>query len=94
VSILHFILLLLVAGLCGSLGQVIAGFSRGGWLASIALGFIGALVGTWLARLAKLPDLFTLDIDGKPFPVIWSIVGSALFVAVLGLLWRQGRRVA
>jgi uncharacterized membrane protein YeaQ/YmgE (transglycosylase-associated protein family) len=90
-SILHLILLLLVAGICGSLGKALAGFSRGGWLASIALGFIGALLGTWLARLAALPDLFTLEIGGKPFPVIWSIVGSALFVAVLGLLWRQGK---
>ena len=64
-SILQFLLLLLVAGVCGSLGQTLAGFSRGGCLVSIALGFVGALVGTWLARLLGLPAIFTLHIEGS-----------------------------
>jgi uncharacterized membrane protein YeaQ/YmgE (transglycosylase-associated protein family) len=93
-SILHFLLLLLVAGICGSLGKVLAGFSRGGWVVSIGLGFVGALVGTWLAQLAKLPSMFVIDIEGQPFPVAWSILGSALFVAVLGWVWRRGARPA
>jgi uncharacterized membrane protein YeaQ/YmgE (transglycosylase-associated protein family) len=93
-SILHFLLLLLVAGVCGSLGRMLAGSSRGGWLVSIALGFVGALVGTWLAQLAGLPAIFALDIEGQPFPVVWSILGSALFVAVLGRLWRRGAGTA
>jgi uncharacterized membrane protein YeaQ/YmgE (transglycosylase-associated protein family) len=93
-SILHFLLLLLVAGICGSLGKMLAGFSRGGWLVSIGLGFVGALVGTWLAQLAKLPSIFVIDIEGQPFPVAWSILGSALFVAVLGWLWRGRERAA
>ena len=89
-SILHFLLLLLIAGICGSLGKALGGFSRGGWLVSIGLGFVGALIGTWLAHLAKLPSVFVVDIEGQPFPVVWSILGSALFVAVLGWLWRRG----
>ena len=89
-SILHFLLLLLIAGICGSLGKALGGFSRGGWLVSIGLGFVGALVGTWLAHLAKFPSVFVVDIEGQPFPVVWSILGSALFVAVLGWLWRRG----
>jgi len=93
-SIRHFLLLLLVAGICGSLGKVLAGFSCGGWLVSIGLGFVGALVGTWLAQLAKFPSVFVVDIEGQPFPVAWSILGSALFVAVLGWLWGRGARPA
>jgi hypothetical protein len=41
-SMLELLLLLLVAALIGAVGQAIAGYSRGGCLVSIALGFIGA----------------------------------------------------
>jgi len=88
-----FLILLLVAGVCGGLGQAIAGFSRVGCLGSIALGFIGALFGMWLARVMKLPELFAIRIaDQITFPIVWSIVGAALFVAALGLLTRRPPR--
>jgi uncharacterized membrane protein YeaQ/YmgE (transglycosylase-associated protein family) len=80
------VLLLLIAGVCGALGQAITGASRGGCLVSIALGFIGALVGLWLARLLGLPELFTVSVGGKSFPILWSIIGSALFVAVISFI--------
>jgi uncharacterized membrane protein YeaQ/YmgE (transglycosylase-associated protein family) len=73
----------------GAIGQSIAGYSRTGCLGSIALGFIGALVGVWLARSLGLPELFVIRTGGTRFPIIWSIIGSALFVAVLGLLTRH-----
>ena len=85
-TILDLIVLLVVAGICGGLAQALVGYSRGGCLVSIVLGFIGALLGTWLARLLALPELFTLVIGGHSFPVIWSIIGAALFVAILSLL--------
>ena len=85
------LLLLLVAGVCGALGQAISGFSRGGCLVSIALGFIGAILGMWLSRQLGLPELLILPVGGRSFPVVWSIIGAALFVAVIGLLTR-GRR--
>ncbi len=85
-TIVDLILLLVVAGICGALGQAIAGYSRGGCLVSVVLGFIGALLGTWLARLLALPDLFVLQVGGQGFPIIWSIIGAALFVALLSLI--------
>lgn len=88
-TISAFLLLLLVAGICGSLGQAVAGYSRGGCLVAIVLGFIGALFGQWLASLLGLPELFTLSIGGQAFPIIWSVIGSALFVAVLSLFTRR-----
>ncbi|HEV3470981.1 MAG TPA: GlsB/YeaQ/YmgE family stress response membrane protein [Pyrinomonadaceae bacterium] len=88
-SLIDLLLLLLVAGICGALGQAIGGFSRGGCLVSIALGFIGALLGLWLARHVGLPEPFPVEVGGRTFPVIWSIIGSALFVAVLGLITRS-----
>ena len=89
-NLVEFLLLLIVAGICGSVAQSIAGYSRGGCLASIALGFVGALLGTWIARQVQLPELLNLHFGDQPFPVIWSIVGAALFVAVLSLI--SGRR--
>jgi uncharacterized membrane protein YeaQ/YmgE (transglycosylase-associated protein family) len=87
----EFLVLLIVAGVCGALAQAIVGYSHGGCLVSIALGFIGALFGTWLARIMGLPELFALQVGDHSFPVIWSIVGAALFVAVLSLI-ASGRR--
>lgn len=87
-TLLDLLVLLLIAGLCGALGQAISGFSRGGCLVSIAIGFIGALLGMWLARQLGLPELFSIQIGTASFPVIWSIIGSALFVAVITLLTR------
>lgn len=88
-TLLDVLILLLVAGICGSLGQAIAGYSRGGCLVSIALGFVGALLGMWLARMMGLPELFPVRIGSTNFPIVWSIIGSALFVAVITLLTRS-----
>jgi hypothetical protein len=33
--------------------------------------------------------MFALRIGGQTFPVIWSIIGSALFVAVISLFARR-----
>lgn len=88
-TLLSLLILLLVAGICGSIGQAIAGFSRGGCLTSIALGFIGALLGMFIARALGVGEMFAVNIGGETFPIIWSIIGSALFVAVLSLFTRR-----
>ena len=88
-TLFDLLILLLVAGLCGAIGQAIAGYSRGGCLVSVALGFVGAVVGLWVARGLGLPELFALRVGGSTFPVVWSILGAALFVAVIGLLTRR-----
>ena len=88
-TLLDLILLLIVAGICGSLGRAISGYSHGGCLVSIALGFIGALIGMWVARAMNLPELLPVNIGGTHFPVIWSIIGAALFVAVISLISRS-----
>jgi uncharacterized membrane protein YeaQ/YmgE (transglycosylase-associated protein family) len=85
-SVLDFVILLVVAGICGAVGQTIVGYSRSGCLASIALGFIGALLGTWIARALELPEYFKLVVGDQTFPIIWSIIGAVLFVALLALI--------
>ena len=88
-TLVELLILLLVAGVCGSLAQALSGYSHGGCLVSIVLGFIGAVLGTWLARVTGLPEFFAVSAGGKQFPIIWSIIGGALFSATLSLLTRR-----
>lgn len=86
--LISVLLLLLVAGICGAIGQAITGYSHGGCLVSIALGFIGALLGTWLAGKMGLPELISIPVGAWHFPIVWSIIGAAIFVAIINLISR------
>ena len=88
------LLLLLIASICGGIGQAIAGYNVGGCLVSIVVGFIGAYIGLWIADKMDLPGFFEVSIDGKPYPIVWAIIGSALFTFIIALLRRAfvGRR--
>lgn len=89
-SIVELLILLFIAGICGSIARALAGGTRGGCLVSIILGFIGALLGSWLATKAGLPELLNIPIGNRSFPVLWSVIGASLFVAVLSLI--SGRK--
>ncbi|MGI9175495.1 MAG: hypothetical protein ACR2GR_09290 [Rhodothermales bacterium] len=91
-TLFSFLLLLLIAAVCGALGQALAGYSLGGCLISIVVGFIGAFLGMWLADTLGLPTFFVVDIGDRAFPIVWSIIGSALFALVIGLLTRRRTR--
>lgn len=91
-TILEFLILLVIAAICGAIGQALAGYSMGGFVVTIVVGFIGALLGTWLARATGLPELFTVNIGDQPFPIVWAIIGSALFAAIISLFARRPRR--
>jgi uncharacterized membrane protein YeaQ/YmgE (transglycosylase-associated protein family) len=88
-SITAFLLLLLVAAICGSIGQALVGYSVGGCLISAVVGFIGALFGSWLAGQFGLPEPLPIQIGSETFPILWSIIGSALLVAVLAMFNRR-----
>lgn len=88
-TLLGFIVLLIIAAIAGALGQAISGYSLGGLLVSIVVGLIGALIGWWLAGALGLPELFVVNVDGQAFPVVWAIIGSALFALIVGLLSRR-----
>lgn len=88
-SLTTLLLYLVVAAICGAIGKALAGSARGGLLVSIILGFIGALLGPWVAGKLGLPEPFMVNIGGHPFPVLWSILGAALFVAIIHLISRR-----
>jgi uncharacterized membrane protein YeaQ/YmgE (transglycosylase-associated protein family) len=88
-TITGILVLLLIAGVVGALGQALSGYSIGGCLASIVVGFIGAYVGIWLARQLGLPEVFTITVEGETFPVLWGIIGSAILSLILGMFTRR-----
>jgi uncharacterized membrane protein YeaQ/YmgE (transglycosylase-associated protein family) len=85
-TIIDILILLLIALVAGAIGQAIAGYWAGGLIGSIAVGFIGALLGMWLARALGLPELFAIRVGGQTFPVIWAIIGATLFLAIIRLI--------
>ena len=89
-SILAIIIYILIAAICGAIGRAIAGDIGGGFIVSTVVGFIGALFGPWMAHKLKLSEPFIVQISGHPFPILWSIVGAAVFVALIHLV--SGRR--
>ena len=80
------IVLIIIAAICGAVGRALGGGVRGGLIVSTAIGFIGAMFGPWLARLFNLGEPFVLRVNGFSFPILWSIIGGAIFVAILHLL--------
>ena len=89
-SLLQLLVLLLVAAVIGSLAQALVGYSHGGCLVSAVLGFIGAVIGTWIARQLQAPELWEIQVGDRTIPIIWSIIGATLFVAILQVFVRRG----
>jgi uncharacterized membrane protein YeaQ/YmgE (transglycosylase-associated protein family) len=89
ITLESLLILLIVAGIAGAIGQWLAGYSRGGLITSIVLGFIGAFLGTWVAKQFHLAELYNLQVGRTTFPIVWAILGAALFVALLGLMNRR-----
>ena len=90
-NLISFLFMLLIAFLAGAIGANLAGRRGLGCLASVVLGFIGALLGTFIAEKLGLPLLLTIRFRSYLFPVIWAIVGASLFVAFLNLFSRPGK---
>jgi hypothetical protein len=42
----------------------------------------------WLAGKFGLPEFFAINIEGKAFPIVWAIIGSALFTLIVALIRR------
>jgi uncharacterized membrane protein YeaQ/YmgE (transglycosylase-associated protein family) len=85
-TLIGLLILLAIAAICGSIGQSLAGYSLGGCLVSIIVGFIGAYLGLWIAGKLGLPEIWTINVEGKPFPIVWAVLGSAVFTLIVGLV--------
>ena len=64
-TLTELLVLLIIAAVCGAVGQSLAGYDLGGCLVSIVVGFIGAYIGLWLAGKLGLPEILAINIGGK-----------------------------
>jgi uncharacterized membrane protein YeaQ/YmgE (transglycosylase-associated protein family) len=91
-TLADFLILLIVAAVCGLIAQAITGYLRGGFVVCTVLGFLGALFGVWIARSMDLPPVFTLRTQSGAFPVFWAIVGAVVILLILAMVRRQHSR--
>ena len=91
-SIVGFLLLLVVGAICGAIAEVIVGFSPGGFLASAVIGFLGAMIGGYIAPQIGLPSLLAVNIEGHTIEILWSVLGSIMLLAVLLFVRRASYR--
>jgi len=82
-SLVGLLLALVVALVAGIIGERVTGGSTGGALETILCGLAGAVVGLIIVEITGLPRLISLG----GLPVLWTIVGSIITVAV----WSQVR---
>lgn len=86
-GILGFLLLGLIAGAIAK--AILPGSQGGGWLATLILGVVGAIVGGWVGSLIfnkPLGDFFSL------YTWLMAILGSIIVLAIWGFI--TGRRRA
>ena len=91
-TLFELLVLLVIAAIVGFIAQSMIGYRGGSGLVTIAIGFIGAVFGTWLARRLGLPEFFSVRIGDVNFPIVWAIIGAILFVALVALSVRGGYR--
>jgi uncharacterized membrane protein YeaQ/YmgE (transglycosylase-associated protein family) len=88
-STYELLMFLAVAAICAGIGQALAGYSIGGFLISLVLGFAGAWLGAWTAGQLDLPQFYTLQFADQPFPIVWAVAGSVLFAIIISLLTQR-----
>lgn len=88
-GIIGWILLGLIAGAIAK--AILPGKQAGGWLATLLLGVVGALLGGWLGSVlfhAPLKDFFSIQ------TWLLAIGGSLIVLLIWGALTRGNRRRA
>lgn len=88
-GILAFLVLGLIAGAIAK--AILPGRQGGGWIATLVLGVVGALLGGWLGSL-----IFKVDLGGFFSIETWllAIGGSIVVLLIYGLIVGRGRREA
>ena len=87
-TIENILFLILFSATCGVISQAVTGQPYNNLPATLIVGFLGALLGTWLSAMLGMPALFTIYIGIFAFPVLWSVLGAVLLMGVVSLFLR------
>ena len=90
-NLIDVLLMAIVGIICGSVAQLTSSYSRGGWIANLGFGFLGAMAGVVASRLFNAPEIYDLKMRAVNFPIMYAIIGSVLFVAVIGFFVKPSR---
>lgn len=95
-ELLEVLILIVLAGLCGAVAELILGYADGGILATIIIGIIGAAFGfasaQWLGQVfsgnrnSLTPTALTIGVGDTPLDPFWSIIGSMVVIIFLMVL--------
>lgn len=72
-----------VAAVLSGILQAFVGYSFRHWVVSTAFGVGGVLFGRWVSLELDLPLYWLVHLQGEQFPVVWSVLGAALFLSGL-----------
>ncbi len=82
----EFVIMLVIAGVCGSVAESLTGYTRGGMLFSVGIGLLGGFLGESLAAEMGMPALMVIRIDDQGIDVAWTIIGAVVLVFALSFL--------
>ncbi|MBM6620711.1 GlsB/YeaQ/YmgE family stress response membrane protein [Micrococcaceae bacterium RIT802] len=82
-----FLGFLLLGLICGAIAKaILPGKQGGGWIATLILGVIGALLGGWIGGAvagAEMNEFFSLS------SWIWAIIGSLIVLVIWGFITKR-----
>jgi uncharacterized membrane protein YeaQ/YmgE (transglycosylase-associated protein family) len=88
-SIVHLVLMLVIAGIVGWLADLIVpGQLPWGWLGAILAGLIGSWLGVWLLGLLGMGDVGPTVFD---VPIIPALVGAIILAFLVDGIGKQLR---
>ena len=88
-TITIFLLLILLGAMCGTIAELIFGWSWGGFVVSAAVGFIGTAIGDWLGPLTGFPSLLAFRIEGRTIDLFWSLLGATALLMMMSVYRRS-----
>ena len=91
ISLTGLLILLLIAGICGAIGRAIGGGTGSSFRLDRRRIHRCAARRPHRETLSSPPSCSTSPSMVSPFPILWSILGAALFVALVHLI--SGRSV-
>jgi len=85
-GVADFLVLLVIAGVCGFFSSKLMGAKRVNIVLMVVLGFAGAAVGKWIAGYFGLPLVLPLPIGASSFPLLWAFIGSVVVIGIVSAI--------